>query len=78
MQEELKSMHDNDACDLIDLANNFKELVVSGCFKTKRNSRDNIERFKAWLVAKRFIQREGIYCNDTFSPISSKDSFTKY
>jgi hypothetical protein len=35
----------------------------------------NVERFKATLVAKGFIQREGADYNKTISHVSSKDSF---
>lgn len=49
-----------------------------GCksiFKTKRDSKGNIERYKARLVAKGFIQKKGIDYKETFSSVSSKDSF---
>ena len=44
-------------------------------FKTKKDSNGNVERYKVRLVAKGFTRRKGIDYNETFFPVSSKDSF---
>ena len=75
INEEMKSMHDNDVWDLVQLPRGLKLISCKWIFKTKRDSKGNIEIYKACLVAKAFTQREGIDYNETISPLSSKDSF---
>ena len=71
----MKSMEDNNVWDLIELLKGSKPIGCKWIFKTKRDSNGNVERYKDCLVAKGFTQKEGIDNKETFSPVSSKDSF---
>nr|CAN68858.1 hypothetical protein VITISV_004449 [Vitis vinifera] len=75
MKEEMKSMKDNGVWDLVELPKGVKLIGCKWIFKTKQDSKGNIVRYKTRLVAKGFTQKEGIDCKETFSPVSSKDSF---
>jgi len=75
MKDEMESMNANEVWDLVEIPKGAKTVGCKWVYKIKRDSKGNIERFKARLVAKSFTQREGIDYNETFPPVSSKDSF---
>jgi len=56
------------------LPNNCRKVKCKWVFKTKRDAKGNIERFKVILVAKGFTQQEDIDYKETFCPVSNKDS----
>ena len=54
MKEEMNSMQSNEVWNLVELFNGAKDIGCKWVFKTERDSLDNIERYKARLVAKVF------------------------
>ena len=75
MKDEMKSMKDNEVWNLVKLLEGVKPIGCKWIFKTKKDSKGNIERYNAHLVAKGFTQKEGIDYKETFSLVSLKDSF---
>jgi hypothetical protein len=56
MKDEMKSMKLNDVWDLEEIPNGAKTVGYKWVYKTKYDSRGNIEKFKVRLVAKGFTQ----------------------
>ena len=54
MKEELKSLEKNKVWDIVDLSKCVKRVGCKWIFKIKRDSKGNIERYKARLVGKGF------------------------
>ena len=75
MRDEIQSMRYNGVWELIELPEGHRPIGCKWVYKTKRDSKGKVEKFKSRLVAKGFTQREGVDYEATFSPVSSKDSF---
>jgi hypothetical protein len=75
MEDELKSVGSNDVWDIVEIRDGANRVGSKWVYRTKYDSKENVERFKARLVTKGFTQREEINDNETFSLVSSKDSF---
>jgi len=59
MEDEMRSMDTNKVWDLEEIPKGAKKVCCKWVYKTKRDSRGNIERYKACLVAK-LRERESI------------------
>jgi hypothetical protein len=68
MEDEMKLMSSNDVWDLEEISNGAKTVGCKWVYKTKYDSNGNIESIK------RDLWQKGYY-NETFSPVSCKDSF---
>jgi hypothetical protein len=75
MEDEMRLMSSNNVWDLEEIPKGAKIVGCKWVYKTKYDSHGNIEKYKVCLVAKGFTQREGVDYNETFSPVSCKDSF---
>ena len=69
MQEEMEALHKNKTWELVPLPQGRKAIGNKWVFKIKRNSDDQVERFRARLVVKGYAQKEGIDFNEIFSPV---------
>ena len=74
MKNKMTSTSQNKVWILVDLPNGYRPIDCKWVFKTKRNAKGHVERYKERLVAKSYNQREGIDFNETLSPVSTKDS----
>ena len=68
-------MKNNNIWDLVKLPKGVKPISCKWIVKTKKDSKDNVKIYKAYLVAKGFTQKEDIDFKETFFLVSMKDSF---
>ncbi|GJS50877.1 retrotransposon protein, putative, ty1-copia subclass [Tanacetum coccineum] len=71
MNVEIQSMKDNEVWDLVNLPHNGKTVGSKWLFKKKIDMDGAVHTFKAYLVAKGFIQTYGVNYKETFSPVAN-------
>ncbi|GJR05413.1 retrovirus-related pol polyprotein from transposon TNT 1-94 [Tanacetum coccineum] len=69
MQEEINSIEKNGTWKLVNLPEGKKAIGLKWIFKTKLHLDGTIQRHKARLVARGYVQEQGIDFKETFSPV---------
>jgi hypothetical protein len=70
MKSEMGSMYENKVWTLVDLPDDRQAIENKWIFKKKTDADGNVTIHKARLVAKGFRQVQGVYYDETFSPVA--------
>jgi hypothetical protein len=74
MMEEMKSIEENSTWELVDPPRGCRPIGLKWVFKVKRDKHGDIVKYKARLVARGFVQREGIDFEEVFVPVVRMES----
>ena len=70
MVEEYQSITKNDVWEVVPKRKNKSIVSSKWIYKTKHSADDNIEKYKARFVVRKFSQKEGIDYEETFALVS--------
>ncbi|CAA0812904.1 cysteine-rich RLK (RECEPTOR-like protein kinase) 8 [Striga hermonthica] len=74
MLEEMKAIEENETWELIDPPPGCHPIGLKWVYKVKRDESGTIVKHKARLVARGFVQREGIDFDEVFAPVARMES----
>jgi hypothetical protein len=74
MQEEIDSVKRNQTWELADLPQDHYAITLKWVYKLKRNEVGEIVKHKARLVAREFVQQEGIDFDEVFALVARMES----
>jgi hypothetical protein len=70
----MDAVEKNCTWELADFPRGHRAITLKWVFKLKRDEDGAIIKHKARLVARSFMQREGIDFDDTFAPVARMES----
>ena len=74
MEQELKFVKQNRTCELVPLPDGHRPITLKWVFKFKKDELGVVIKHKARLVARGFVQQEGIDYDDAFAPVARMES----
>jgi hypothetical protein len=74
MQEEIDFVKRNQTWELADLPLSHRAITLKWVYKLKRNEAGEIIKHKTRLVARGFMQQEGIDFDEVFAPVARMES----
>lgn len=74
MDTEIQAIKRNDTWELTDLPKGQKTICVKWVYRTKLNEKGEIDKHKAWLVAKGYKQQYGVDYKEVFDPVARHDT----
>jgi len=74
MQSEMDAVEKNRTWELADLRRGHRAITLKWVFKLKRDEAGVIVKHKARMVARGFVQLEGIDFDDAFTPVARMES----
>eukprot|EP00253_Pinus_taeda_P033408 PITA_33408 len=74
MVDEMASLHENEAWDLVELPAGRKPILRKWVFNKKTNAEGKVDKYKSQLVAKGYSQLSTLYFGDIFSPVAKVTS----
>ncbi|GKU96667.1 hypothetical protein SLEP1_g9878 [Rubroshorea leprosula] len=74
MDEEMEALERNQTWELVDLPKDNKVVSLKWVYKTKYNSDGSVHKHKAQLVARGYMQQEGVDFDETFAPVTKFDT----
>jgi hypothetical protein len=71
--EELQSIEDNHTWDVVDLPVGHQPIGLKWVYKAKKDQSGCVVKYKACLITKGFVQRQGVYFEEVFALVARKE-----
>lgn len=69
MRKEIEAIERNNTWKLVELPSGHKPIGLKWVYKLKRNTEGDIVKYKAWLVTKGYVERQGVDFEEVFAPV---------